>query len=248
MAMEHFEAEKLREVDHMKSRFFANISHEFRTPLTLILGPVKQMLAGKFSGNFKEQYKLNIRNAGRLLNLVNQLLDLSRMESGKLKLKAQEIDICSLTNGLVQAFESLARKENIRLTFSSEIDEQELFIDVEKYETILNNLLSNAFKATPQGGAVAVAISPLPEASPLTKGGKRGVLIAVSNTGPGIPAEQLEHIFERFYQVGNSYQKDEQGTGIGLSLTKELVELHHGTIGVRSEPDIKTTFNIWHKT
>ena len=101
----------------MKSQFFANISHEFRTPLTLILGPVRQMFSGEFKGNFKEQYKSIIRNADRLLNLINQLLDLSKLESGKLKLQAQATEIISLTNGLVQAFESLAVQKEISLNF-----------------------------------------------------------------------------------------------------------------------------------
>jgi len=255
LEMEHLHAEKLEEVDHLKSHFFANISHEFRTPLTLILGPVRQMFAGDFKGNFKEQYKGIIRNAERLLSLINQLLDLSKLESGKLKLQAQATDIVSLTNGLVQAFESLAVRKEITLKFISELKSQEVFIDIDKYEKITNNLLSNAFKFTPQGGEVEVCIEH-PSVSPLGKGGLRGVQISISNTGSSIPENQIEHIFDRFYQGNNSYKKDlaplddqkkvfpssreskyptgEQGTGIGLALTKELVELHYGEISVGS--------------
>jgi signal transduction histidine kinase/ligand-binding sensor domain-containing protein/AraC-like DNA-binding protein len=264
MEMDHLQTEKLEEVDRLKSRFFANISHEFRTPLTLILGPVEQMLSGEFKGNMKEQLKIIIRNGKRLLQLINQLLDLSKLESGKLKLQAQAKEIISFTNGLVQVFESLAVRKEITLKFKSELKSQEVFIDVDKYEKIINNLLSNAFKFTLEGGMVEVVVSeptpPFghpsqegnPKQSPLS-GGDLGVgkiltglvQIQVSNTGPGIPSEQLDRIFDRFYQVDDSYSKDSEGTGIGLALTKELVELHHGEIFVESEASAKTTFTVF---
>ncbi|MFC2088938.1 two-component regulator propeller domain-containing protein, partial [Calditrichota bacterium] len=256
LEMEHLHAEKLEEVDHLKSQFFANISHEFRTPLTLILGPVRLMISGEFKGNFKEQYKIIMRNAERLLHLINQLLDLSKLESGKLKLEAQATDIIKLTNGLVQAFESLAVRKEITLEFNTELKSQEVYIDLDKFEKIINNLLSNAFKFTPEGGKVSVGVmymhppqSPLNRGeamiSPFGKGDKGGCLqISISNTGQGIPDDQIDKIFDRFYQVNNSYAKDGEGTGIGLALTKELVELHHGKISVESDLDYKTTFIV----
>jgi len=158
LAVEHLHAEKLEEVDRMKSRFFANISHEFRTPLTLILGPVKQMLSGEFRGNFKEQFKIIVRNGERLLLLINQLLNLSKLESGKLKLQVQSTDIITLLKGLVQAFESLAVRKKISLKFKTEIQSQEAYIDHDKFENIINNLLSNAFKFTPEGGKIVVDV------------------------------------------------------------------------------------------
>jgi signal transduction histidine kinase/ligand-binding sensor domain-containing protein/DNA-binding response OmpR family regulator len=289
MEMDHLQTEKLQEVDHMKSRFFANISHEFRTPLTLIEGPVKQMLSGEFKGNMKEQFKIILRNSGRLLKLINQLLDLSKLESGKLKLKARETEIISLTNGLVQAFESLAVRKKITLNFNSELDFQEIYIDIDKFEKIINNLLSNAFKFTPEKGEIEVricrGIAPIKKESstrhvqddvsnktvipvPQLAGGIQNVKfqqeilnkkwiphsgndgrddnnsqfpipnsdyvkIIISNTGPGIPEDKINKIFDRFYQIDESYTKDEEGTGIGLALTKELVELHHGMINVK---------------
>jgi signal transduction histidine kinase/CheY-like chemotaxis protein/streptogramin lyase len=250
--MEHFEAEKLREVDHIKSRFFANISHEFRTPLTLILGPVRQMLSGEFSGNFKEQYKMIIRSSERLLHLINQLLDLSKLESGKMKLQAEGMEIVRFTNNLYQAYESLATGRQIYLKFSSEPERKEVYLDPEKYETVINNLLSNAFKATPDGGEIRVDISyaepklvaPRGILDQDRTGKKKYINISVSNTGPGIPSDQLKHIFDRFYQAENKYKKDEEGSGIGLALTRELVELHHGKIRVESNSDTKTTFSI----
>jgi signal transduction histidine kinase/DNA-binding response OmpR family regulator len=256
----------------MKSRFFANISHELRTPLTLTEGPVKQMLNGECTGNIKEQYKMILRNSGRLLRLINQLLDLSKLESGKLKLQARATEIISLTNELVQAFESLAVRKQITLKFESELDSQEVYIDIDKYEKIINNLLSNAFKFTPENGEISVDIKSVIPAKAgiqkihLLKESKKEnwiphqvrddisgtdalnnqyptsniqyydadlVEIRVSNTGSGIPADRMNKIFERFYQIDGSYTMDGEGTGIGLALTKEFVELHHGRINVQ---------------
>jgi signal transduction histidine kinase/ligand-binding sensor domain-containing protein/DNA-binding response OmpR family regulator len=252
LKMERFEAAKLKELDGMKSRFYANISHEFRTPLTLILGPVQQMLSDAFKGSLKEQYKLIIRNGERLLTLINQLLDLSKLESGKLKLQARPVDIVSLTKSLVQAFESLAKIKHIALKFNAGLELQDVYLDSDKYEKIINNLLSNAFKFTPEGGEVMVTVSlrgsdlsgPKQSRSNdkdeiATSSGELGrtrndknLQISITNTGPGIAPDKIDHIFDRFYQVGDAYARDGQGTGIGLALTKELVELHHGTIQV----------------
>lgn len=242
---EHFEAEKLREMDTMKSHFFANISHEFRTPLTLILGPVRQMLSGDFKGNLKEQYQIIIRNGERLLRLINQLMDLAKFESGKLQLRAEPVELIELLRGLVQAFESLARIKDIKLKFHSPIDKQEIYLDTDKFEKIINNLLSNAFKFTPEGGKVKVDVvitSPIP---PLVRGGIEEIVsIFISNSGPGIATEHLNNIFNRFYQVKEQNYQDHTGSGIGLFLVKEFVELHHGTITVDSTLGQGITFTI----
>jgi CheY-like chemotaxis protein len=200
-----------------------------------------------------------IRNGRRLLLLINQLLDLSKLESGKLKLHAQSTDIIKRTNELVQAFESLAKKNNIALKFMPEIESQLVYVDIEKYETIMNNLLSNAFKFTPEDGEIVVRIGrgeasrskgidlfnlSTEEASPLLQSLPSQISniqhpisniikITISNTGSGIPSEKINNIFDRFYQLDDSYTRENEGTGIGLALTKELVELHHGTIEVQ---------------
>jgi signal transduction histidine kinase/AraC-like DNA-binding protein len=258
MEMNKLRTEKLEEIDRVKSRFFANISHEFRTPLTLILSPVRQMLSGEFSGNFKEQYKMIIRSGERLLHLINQLLDLSKLESGKMKLQPTNIDIVRFTNSLCQAFDSLAIRRQIHLKFSAEQEMQEVYLDPEKYQTVINNLLSNAIKAAPDGGEVEVdlrfAKQELQTAGRIHEkkwisdkfrnNNYEWIQISVSNTGPEIPSDQLDYIFDRFYQAGNMYKKDEEGTGIGLALVKELVELHHGKICIESNSDTKTTFSI----
>jgi signal transduction histidine kinase/ligand-binding sensor domain-containing protein/DNA-binding response OmpR family regulator len=244
------ESEKYQEIDRMKSRFFANISHEFRTPLTLIKGPIQQMLSGDFTENAKKQFRMILRNSNRLMQLINQLLDLSKLDSGEMVLRTSQEDIVPLVNGLTQSFESLAKQKNIDLQFQSSEDEIIAYIDRDKFEKIIINLLSNAFKFTPEGGKVSVSINlPTPQSPPGR--GSKGVgysspflEIAISNSGPGISSDQLDKIFDRFYQADDSSVRRHEGTGIGLSLTKELVELHHGEIKAESEPGKATTFTV----
>ncbi len=152
LELEHVEAEKYQELDRLKSRFFANVSHEFRTPLTLICGPVQQLAAGSFQGNLQEIYQIILRNTNRLLRLVNQLLDISRLESGKMKLQAAPVNFIELTRQLCMAFESLAKRKQIQFTFDAPAEDITAYVDRDKYEKIINNLLSNAFKFTPEGG------------------------------------------------------------------------------------------------
>jgi len=228
-----FESRKLKEVDELKSRFFANISHEFRTPLTLILGPLEKLLDEDFPNPAKKQFQLMRRNVQRLQRLINQLLDLSKVEAGKMKLVATSGDIVKAVRTMVLAFSSLAESKDIDLKFDSSRDRIMAYLDPEKFEKIISNLLSNALKFTPEGGSVAVAVS-----------SGDCVKIMVSDTGPGISADQLPHIFERFYQLDGSNTREQEGTGIGLALTKEFVELHHGEIRVDSEVGKGTTFTV----
>jgi len=228
---------KEAEIAQLKSRFFTNISHEFRTPLTLILGPADKLLSESHNDNINKQASLIRQNAIRLLGLINQLLDLSRLEAGKLKLEASLSNIVSFVKGVTQSFESLAEQKDIELKVISEKENIEIYFDKEKMQKILSNLLSNALKFTPEDGKITVAITTnSPFNSPFTKGGKEGgfVEIKVRDTGIGIPEEDLPKLFERFYQVETSQTKKYGGTGIGLALTKELVELHRGFINVTS--------------
>jgi signal transduction histidine kinase/DNA-binding response OmpR family regulator/ligand-binding sensor domain-containing protein len=242
MELEHLEAEKFQEQDRMKSRFFANISHEFRTPLTLIKGPIECWLPKMEQQEMRQDFEMTQRNMQRLLRMVNQLLDISRLESGKMKLQACPENIVELTRELTMAFESLACVRDIELRFISTKKEIPVYLDREQYEKIITNLLFNALKFTPSGGEVIVDIPPL--SSPNGEIDGRMLEIRVKDTGIGIPAEKLPHIFDRFYQATDTYVKDSQGSGIGLALTKELLELHHGKIEVSSDVGKGTEFII----
>ncbi|MCW8849367.1 MAG: ATP-binding protein, partial [Melioribacteraceae bacterium] len=233
--MKNFEAAKLKEVDQMKSKFFANISHEFRTPLTLIKTPVERLLEKERSNDTnKAIYKMILRNSDRLLSLINELFDLSKLESGIMKLSAQKSDIVSFVKGIAMSFESLAQKKKIQLSISSSHEIIELFFDKEKIQKIIGNLLSNAIKFTQEKGRVVINIS--------RKSVEKRVEITISDNGVGIPKEELPKIFDRFYQVERHKNEGNIGAGIGLSLSKELIEMHHGDIKVTSELKRGTTF------
>ncbi len=236
------QAEKLEVLNTMKSRFFANISHEFRTPLTLILGPIDDMLARPEKKPEKKTLNLMQRNALRILQLINQLLDLSRLESGKLKLQVSRGDLSVFIKGIVMSFASLAGQKKIDLDYLEPSRKEDLaglknaYFDHDIIEKIFYNLLSNAFKFTAEGGAVQAKIS---------NHKKSGfVEISIKDSGIGIPANRLETIFERFYQVDSGNTREQEGTGIGLALTKELVEQHHGAISVMSTVGEGTEFKV----
>lgn len=245
---------KLREreeTDKMKSRFFANISHEFRTPLTLILGPSENIITEAPSENATKQAGAIKRNANRLLGLINQLLDLSKLEAGKLELKTSKSNIVPFIKGLTMSFESMAERKDIELKVKSSSNEIELYFDKEKMTMIITNLLSNAFKFTPEGGKITVTLghaelvsASSPRKIPNQVRNDNMVVISVKDTGVGIPEEELPKLFDRFYQVDSSQTREHEGTGIGLALTKELVELHNGAITVDSKLGVWTEFTI----
>ncbi|UCH97534.1 MAG: response regulator, partial [Candidatus Aminicenantes bacterium] len=236
------QSEKLKEMDKVKSRFFANISHEFRTPLTLIMGPLEQMLSDKQDNQQKKRLKLMLRNSQRLLGLINQLLELSKLESGKVKLQACGQNIIPFLKGIMANFESLADQNELDLTFHAEEEEITLYVDTGKLEDVISNLLINALKFTPPGGKITVAVKTITEKDDAFPGGF--LRISVCDTGPGIPREQMVHIFDRFYQSDTTYEQREKGYGIGLALVKELVQVHHGKIDVYSREGKGTEFII----
>jgi signal transduction histidine kinase/DNA-binding response OmpR family regulator len=232
--MTKFEAEKMREVDEMKSRFFANLSHEFRTPLTLIFGPAKDIMENSDDKKAKQNAGMIKRNASRLYKLVNQLLDLSKLEAGKLKLEASEYDIIPFLKGVVLSFSSLAERQRITLRFNTIEKTLSIYVDKDKVEKIVNNLLSNAFQFTPEGGEIDFTIEKLVEE----------IEIKIADNGIGIPKEKMNKIFNRFYQLDGSHTREGEGTGIGLALTKELVELHKGKIMVESKEGEGSIFTV----
>ena len=234
LELEKVEKEKLDELDKMKSRFFANISHEFRTPLTLILGPIEKAIEKAKNKNIQNDLNIAQRNAKRLQVLINELLSLSKLESGKLKLHVSKYDIVRLVKDYSQLFESMAKHRNIEIEFKSNEKEIPVYVDRDKLEKILNNLLSNAFKFTDDGGRIDIEI-----VKHLSD-----VVINISDNGKGIPPDKLPFIFDRFYQANESLTKEYEGSGIGLALTKELVELHNGKITALSDKEKGTTFSI----
>lgn len=239
LEIKQVETDKILELDAEKNKFFSNISHEFRTPLTLILGPLDRIIAKLKNKEQVDEINLVRRNARRLQTLINQLLSLSKLESGKMKLKAGPENIVQLTTLFLDSFHSLAEDRGIKTEFESDEEEFIVYVDKLKFEKIVNNLLSNAFKFTERGGKIKVSISSSNEVE------RGGVIVKCSDTGIGIRKERLQYVFDRFYQVDEQQQKSNLGTGIGLALTKELVELHHGEIKVDSEFGIGSTFTLF---
>jgi signal transduction histidine kinase/ligand-binding sensor domain-containing protein/AraC-like DNA-binding protein len=236
-------AEKLHDSDEMKLSFFTNISHEFRTPLTLIMGPTENLLARTNYNDtpvVKENLSLIHRNIKRLYKLINQLLEIRRVETGNLKLQTQKEDIVKYLYEIFQLFRPFAEKKDIDFQFLSDKEANELFIDTDKIEKIFYNLLSNAFKHTPIGGKIVLSI-----ADDQVLGDREMIRIDVSDSGPGIEEKHRPHIFDRFYQISNKTASGKISTGIGLSLSKDLVESHYGEIRFTSQLNKGTTFSIF---
>jgi signal transduction histidine kinase/DNA-binding response OmpR family regulator/ligand-binding sensor domain-containing protein len=234
---ERLKAEKALELDQMKSRFFTNVSHEFRTPLTLIIDPLESLLTDKIpAGNEKEYYNIMHRNARRLLSLINQFLDFRKLESGNLHLHATRQDMVAFVRNIMGAFEFQARQRNIQFPLQTNREEIIFGFDADVAGKILYNLISNAFKFTGEGGRIAVSIT--------TAENPDQLVLTVSDNGIGIPPQLIAKIFEPFYQVESSDRMHAGGTGVGLSLTRELVTLHKGSITVTSEPHKETRFTV----
>jgi signal transduction histidine kinase/ligand-binding sensor domain-containing protein/AraC-like DNA-binding protein/DNA-binding NarL/FixJ family response regulator len=229
------QAAALAKLDAAKSRFFADVSHELRTPFAVILGPLQEALGGAYDpGRMHQQLRMMERNAQRLLRLVNQILDLQKLEAGALKLDLRPRDLVSFARQQVGFFESMAESRSVRLTFRAETAVCELAFDADQLEKVLANLLSNALKFTPQGGSVCATVRATEEQAQ----------IVVSDTGLGIPAQDLDHVFERFYRADTPEARSIEGTGLGLGLVRELVELHGGSIEVASAPGQGSAFTV----
>jgi signal transduction histidine kinase/ligand-binding sensor domain-containing protein/DNA-binding response OmpR family regulator len=243
LKVEHLELTKMQEMDKLKSYFFANISHEFRTPLTLILSPIRDLAAGNFKGDIRKQYQMVIRNGERLLRLINQLLDLSKLGAGSMKLKTSCLDVVQFLKPIVAAFDSYAQRMKIKFIFEYPVEPVLVYFDPDKFEKIITNLLSNAFKFTREGEIkLSVSVIALPEKSKDNDDFNEKIEIAVTDSGTGIPQEYISSIFDHFYQV--AHHSHSEGSGIGLSLTKELVELHKGEIRVESIEGQGSSFKV----
>jgi signal transduction histidine kinase/ligand-binding sensor domain-containing protein/DNA-binding response OmpR family regulator len=224
-------------------RFYTNISHELRTPLTLIMGPIKQLISEEKQNLANSRlHRLILNNSQRLLSLVNQLLDFRKSVYQGMKLKATFSNLVEIIETNLDAFSFMAKEKSIEVQFIRENKELNGWFDIEKLNIILFNIFSNAFKFTPECGSVTVELK---NGNPLSFSGKPHVELMISNSGKGIPKNQQEKVFERFYQVPDEANSINTGTGIGLSLVKALVELHHGKITLESVPDEITCFTIF---
>jgi signal transduction histidine kinase/DNA-binding response OmpR family regulator/ligand-binding sensor domain-containing protein len=229
---EQLEAKRVKELDTIKTQLYTNITHEFRTPLTVILGMAQQVI-DKPSEQFDSRMEMILRNGRSLFNLVNEMLDLSKLETGKMQLQLSHSDVIGFLRYIVESFHSLASSQQKQLHFLSDIDLLYLEYDREKIRQIVSNLLSNAIKFTPEKGNIYITVM---ENVLKNDGDNATLIIKVKDTGIGIPEDKLQHIFNRFYQLDNSHTRQSEGTGIGLALTKELVKLMEGEIIVKSPP------------
>ena len=220
---------EIEEVTASKLQFFTNISHEVRTPLTLILGPLDRLLNLLHDSPYLSDLELIHKNAGRLLRVINQILDFRKVENKQEKLKIREIEIVSFSNEVKSYFNSMAKVRNINYSFSSEMKSCRIWMDPDMIEKVLVNLLSNAFKFTPEGGAIQV----------LVKESEEWVTIEVEDNGSGIQPENLPYLFNRFYS-----ENSRVGTGIGLHLVNEYVKMHNGEVKVESTPGQRTVFSF----
>lgn len=227
--LRELEMMKNEEISEAKLQFFMNISHEIRTPMTLIVSPLQRLISSDKDPERQSAYKLINRNAQRILQLVNQLLDVRKIDKGQMKLYFREVDVVQYVRNIVDGFKELCDTKKIEISFESNKETQMAWIDPLNFDKIVVNLLSNAFKYTPKEGRVSVCLM-ADDAS---------YSIRVEDSGSGIDEQQISHIFERFYQQNNATNNSIQGSGIGLNLTRSLVLLHHGEIEVANNGEGK---------
>ena len=247
--IEKIEQEKIKEVNKIKLEFFTNVSHEFKTPLTLILGPLQRLIASEeTSAKVRDSLLLMERNANQLFRLVNQIMEFRKVENKKLKLQTSKGDLINFCRDEVFSFKMLADKNKLDLSFECSEYSIEGYFDWDKIEKILNNLISNAINYTDEGGTIKVSLSILGDEKRKqiedSKIESRFVRIIVEDTGIGIPRNQLSLIFERFHQIKSYSKEGVKGSGIGLALTKSLIELHKGVITVESEKNKGSRFIV----
>jgi len=228
------EKQRIEEIDGLKSRFFEDISHEFRTPLTLIMGPLQQLQTKLKSPADQSIISLALDQAKRLLGQVNQVLSLSKLEARQVALKVGEQNIIAFAKGIFYSFESLADAKKISLKSNINVDAIPLYFDHSKMESIISNLVSNAIKHTPEGGEISLTINDY----------KQEIEISIIDSGIGIETSDIPNVFNRYYSVGNQNQVSADGYGIGLALVRELVRLHHGQVSLSSEIGKGSAFTL----
>jgi signal transduction histidine kinase/ligand-binding sensor domain-containing protein/DNA-binding response OmpR family regulator len=241
LEQEQQQVKRLQELDRHKLKFLTNLSHDFRTPISLISGPIEQLIDGEKNNSKLHKLHMIRRNTKRLLNLVNQLLDFRKMEEQQLTLQLSKGEFISFVKDVSESFKDLSERKHINFSFSSTVPRLEAMFDHNKIERILFNLLSNAFKFTLEGGSISVALESSPARRTDTS---EWITMKVMDSGTGIPKEILDRIYDRFFQNDSSSAILNYGTGIGLSITKEFVKIHGGMIDVESEPGNGSTFTV----
>lgn len=233
LALEQAEKEQIKNLNQLKLRFFTDISHEFRTPLTLMAGPIEDLISNpEVKGPIREKVSMLQRNSRKLLQLIEELMTFQKLEQGKITLQLQSVKLLEWLNEIYQNFIPLAQRQQIRFERITPDAEVWVMIDPLQMEKVMNNLLSNAFKYTPTGGTIRLEVS---------ISGEDRVCLNVQDSGSGLSAEEQSHLFERFYQS----DPNRGGSGVGLSLAKSLIELHGGAITVSSQPHVQTNFTVW---
>lgn len=223
------ELKHAEEMNEAKLQFFINISHEIRTPMTLIINPLEKLIANCKDPEQNKTYLMIYRNGQRILRLINQMMDIRKIEKGQMRLSFRETDMVGFINDLMLTFEHTAHQKQIAFSFYHEAPEVKVWIDLNNFDKVLMNLLSNAFKYTPDGGSVTISLTTGEDKMAKTAL-RHYVEIKVTDSGIGLDESQKDFIFERFYQINNGITHNQGGTGVGLHLTRSLVELHHGTI------------------
>ena len=218
---EHIHAEEMSDA---KLRFFMNISHEIRTPMTLIVTPLLSLIKNEDDPHRKGVYETIKRNAERILNLINQMMDLRKIDKGQMQMRMKETDLVPFVKEIFELFQSQAKAKRLSFSFEHDTDSLPIWIDRRNFDKVIMNILSNAFKFTPSGGEIGIRITH----------DDKNATIAISDNGEKIPEDKLDKIFERFYQTASTVNDRNVGTGIGLDLTRSLVELHHGTISAHN--------------
>ena len=239
--------EQAEQLTKRKLQFFTNISHEFRTPLTLILNPLNRLMdQSEFSGKVSKNLLIIQRNARRLERLIDELMDFRKVNSGKLKIHVHQVELGQFIRGIANYFETEAEAKSIQLEVTREDRPHQVWVDSGLVEKMMFNLLSNAFKVTPEGGRIQINLAEVKTSLPLIQAGAvEALCLSVSDTGPGLKPDHIEKIFERFYQVEEMNQGYFGGTGIGLEVVKSFIELHKGHVDVASELGVGTTFKLY---
>lgn len=235
----------MQEINEAKLQFFINVSHEIRTPMSLVMSPLKKLMATDKDGERQKAYSIMNRNIDRILNLINQLMDIRKIDKGQMELRFQEVDIIKLLKDICSLFEEQAKEKHIDLQLHHGTQQLNAWVDLRNFDKVIINVLSNAFKFTPENGGIAIYVQ-TPAIQSGSDKSNNAFSIIITDSGIGINENEIEHIFERFYQAKDTLAKSYEGTGVGLHLARSITELHHGTIRAENNTDGKGTRFIIH--